>query len=177
MINFPILSASANWDVRRCPFRNGNQFADARIRNYARRTFTTFHWHRFSGIYIVSNAKRAELAERERATHRALKDLRAPFPKSKEPYFFKGTNAVKQVLQEELQLSTEELLSSQEEDRRRARKARQTGEEEVSPGFWQKLPCCSESKKWPKDLQFLAFWRHSRVVAQLYPIFEFLTDS
>ena len=73
--------------------------------------------------------------QRERATHRALKDLRAPFPKSKEPYFFKGTNAVKQVLQEELQLSTEELLSSQEEDRRRARKARQTGEEEVSPGF------------------------------------------
>ena len=155
MINFPILSASANWDVRRCPFRNGNQFADARIRNYAWRTFTTFHWHRFSGIYIVSNAKRAELAERERGTDRERergtdrererqkkerekkreRESYAPSLEGPTCPISQKQRAVKQVLQEELQLSTEELLSSQEEDRRRARKARQTGEEEVSPGF------------------------------------------
>ena len=51
--------------------------------------------------------------ERERAAHRALKDLRAPVPQSKVCYIFKDADTVKQVLREKLQLSVEELLSSQ----------------------------------------------------------------
>ena len=92
------------------------------IRSYAKHAaFRDFHFKTMVGLWIFGDPRRAERVEL--ATHRALRDRRAPVPSSsREVYCLKDLEHVQQTLRQTLKLSNQQLLQLQSEDLKDARR-------------------------------------------------------
>ena len=89
------------------------------------------------GLWIFGDPRRAALVEQ--ATHRALRNRRAPVPsKSREVYCLKDLEHVERALKQKMILSNQQLLQLQSEDLKDARRNKR-GQQmpEASPGYWQ----------------------------------------
>ena len=107
------------------------------IRSYAKHAaFRDFHFKTMVGLWIFDDPRRAERVEL--ATHRALRDRRAPVPSSsREVYCLKDLEHVQQTLRQTLKLSNQQLLQLQSEDLKDARRNKR-GQQmpEASLGYW-----------------------------------------
>ena len=100
------------------------------------RCISRFPFQDMVGLWIFGDPRRAERVEL--ATHRALRDRRAPVPSSsREVYCLKDLEHVQQTLRQTMKLSNQQLLQLQSEDLKDARRNKR-GQQmpEASPGYW-----------------------------------------